>query len=246
MNSNTFKSKLSVEETKINLVTDISFHNLNDYIFSIRSTIKDYMKFHPIFSGSFEPVIVDDGAPNIIKMMSDASLVAGVGPTACLAGAIAEFSRDYLINYGSKYSIVDNGGDISFVTDKDFICGIYAGKSSLSGKLGFKFLAGEKFGICSSSATVGFSTSLGKSDVVTVIADNTLVADALATSIGNHVLGTDNETSVNKGLEFADNLVNSFRAVLIIVNDTVDTIGDLPEIVKLNPSLEINNFEEID
>ena len=41
MNSNTFKSKLSVEETKINLVTDISFHNLNDYIFNIRSTIKN-------------------------------------------------------------------------------------------------------------------------------------------------------------------------------------------------------------
>ena len=59
-----------------------------------------YMKYHPIFSGSFDPINPDDDAPEIIKKMCDAGQIAGVGPTAALAGTIAEFSRDYLINCG--------------------------------------------------------------------------------------------------------------------------------------------------
>lgn len=246
MKSNTFNSKIDIEETKINLITDLSQNNLTDYILNVRYDIKNYMKYHPIFSGSFDPINPDDDAPEIIKKMCDAGQIAGVGPTAALAGTIAEFSRDYLINCGSKYSIVDNGGDISFVNDKDFICGIYAGKSSFSGKLGFKFKSGNKLGICSSSATVGFSTSFGKADVVSIISKNTAYADSLATSICNHVKGKTDEDAVNNALDFAEDFRDYFNGGIIILNDYIGMIGDLPNIVGINSSFDLENFEEID
>ncbi|WP_225370650.1 hypothetical protein [Methanobrevibacter arboriphilus] len=46
--------------------------------------------------------------------MIEGSNIANVGPTATLAGTIAELSLDYLIKNDSNYSILDNGGDIAF------------------------------------------------------------------------------------------------------------------------------------
>jgi ApbE superfamily uncharacterized protein (UPF0280 family) len=245
MKLNTFKFKIDIEETKINLITDIYPQNLEDYIITIRNDIKNYMNSHPLFRGSYEPIIADENAPLIIKKMCEASQIANVGPTAALAGAISEFSRDFLIENGSKYSIVDNGGDISLINDKEVICGIYAGNSSLSGQIGFKFKKGQKLGVCSSSATVGFSASFGKSDIVSIISKNTIYADCLATSIGNKVIGKSDEKAVENALNYAENFTNYFQGGLIILNDTVGTIGDLPEIISLNP-LNLDDFEEID
>lgn len=173
-----------------------------------------------------------------------ASEIANVGPMATVAGTIAELSRNYLINKGSKHTIVNNGGDISFITNKKVICGIYAGKSQLSGKIAMEF-KNRKLGVCSSSGTVGYSFSYGKADCVSVISENTAIADGLATGIANKVKGKTEEIAINKGLSYCEEFKENYEGVLIILGDKIGTIGKIPKIINIQ-NWNLNNFENID
>ncbi|MCL2687926.1 MAG: UPF0280 family protein [Methanobrevibacter sp.] len=296
----TFSKKISIDETNINLISDIDIekHNIEDFIISERNLLKDYMVKNPLFAKTLKPYKpynhsnhykisksneLDENKtkhkpqfetnkskklqinkpeelqtnksekfqtnkpeklqtnnkklPKIIELMITAANIAKVGPTATIAGTISELTLDFLIKTGSKYSIVDNGGDIAFLNnyEKKVIFGIYAGKSPLSGKIGLEFKPKKKnypLGICSSSASVGYSLSYGRSDCVTVIANQASIADGLATSIGNKVNGKLDSAAVENGLNFAEEFEEYFIGALIIVGETIGTIGKVPKIVE--------------
>jgi len=78
-------------------------------------------------------------------------------------------------------------------------------------------------GICTSSATVGPSLSLGKADAVCIVSKNTALADAMATSVGNSVKCKDD---IREALEYAVSIPNIIGAV-IIIDDAVGVKGDL-------------------
>jgi len=59
---------------------------------------------------------------------------AGVGPMAAVAGAIAEYVGNELLEYTNE-AIIENGGDIFMKSLKKRTVSIYAGKSPLSEKL---------------------------------------------------------------------------------------------------------------
>lgn len=280
-----YKKRIEIEETKINLVTDIincnnnyndnynDFYNdnytdkndnkntkdniksLENFIISQREQLKNYMKHNPLFVKTLEPYRIKESEkthriPKIIKLMINGSKIANVGPTATLAGTIAELSLDYLVEQGSNYSIIDNGGDIAFLNNHNsekVLFGIYAGTSPLSGEIGFEFKfkkKNQKFGVCSSSASVGYSISYGRSDCVTVIANQASVADGLATSIANNVNGKKDEDAVENGLIAAEKFKEHYAGTLIIVGESVGTIGKLPKIVETKNN-DINiNFED--
>jgi len=241
-----FKEKLSIDETQLNIVTDIGNNNLKQYIIKNRNDLKKYISTHPNFLKSLKPVPQGKNSPRIAKLMIEASKLANVGPMATIAGTIAEISIDYLIDQGSSYSIIDNGGDISFINKVDkkkVICGIYAGKSPLSGKIAFKFKNFDyPIGICSSSGSVGFSLSYGRSDCVTIIAKRSSIADALSTAIANNVNGITDDDAVEKGLLAADKFKEEFIGGLIIVGEAIGTIGKLPKIIE-NPSFKKNYLD---
>jgi len=266
-----FKKKLSIEETNINIVSDIDINsnfnnkstgnsrdcnkgnNLYEFILNQRNQLKEYIANNPLFAKTLSPYTPSKSKPSqsipkIIEMMINSSNIANVGPTATIAGTIAELSLDYLINQGSKYSILDNGGDIAFLNDyknKNLILGIYAGNSPLSGKIGLKFKSKNKnypMGVCSSSGSVGYSISYGRSDCVTVIANHASVADGLATSIANEVNGKLDFDAVENGLAKAEEFKESFFGVLIIVGESVGTIGKVP-IVETKDNSIFSNFE---
>ena len=243
-----FKEKLSIDETQINLLTDIGNNNLTEYITKNRNELKKYILNHPNFLKSLKPIPFKKNSPKIAKLMINASQIANVGPMAAIAGGISEISIDFLINKGSNYSIVDNGGDIAFINNeknKKVICGIYAGKSPLSGKIAFEFKNNEKsVGICSSSGTVGFSLSYGRSDCVTIIAEKSSIADALATAIANDVNGKTDNNAVEKGLLTAEKFRKHFIGGLIIVGETIGTIGKLPKIIETKDKTIFNDFKE--
>lgn len=230
-----FNEKLSIDETKINLVTDIENNSLKKYIIKNRNELKTYISKNPNFAKSLKPV-EENNSPKIAKLMIKASKIGNVGPMAAIAGTIAEISINYLIEQGSEYSIIDNGGDISFINKKNkknVICGIYAGESPLSGKIALKFKNYKyPMGICSSSGSVGFSLSYGRSDCVTIIAKKSSIADALATAIANDVNGKTDNAAVEKGLLTADKFREHFIGGLIIVGESIGTIGKLPKIIE--------------
>ncbi|RBQ22763.1 hypothetical protein ALNOE001_15490 [Candidatus Methanobinarius endosymbioticus] len=102
----------------------------------------------------------------------------------------------------------------------------------------------QSIGVCTSSGSVGYSISYGRSDCVTVIAKEASVADGLATSIGNKVNGKLDSDAVENGIVYAKKFKNHFIGALIIVGESIGTIGKLPKIVETNNDYISNDFEE--
>ena len=237
--------KIQIDETSILLKTDLLNHPLNKFILRQRMDLIKYIKKNREFLISFEPVEVDE-APFIVKIMAKAGEIANVGPMAAVAGTISHLSMKYLLNNGSKYAIVENGGDIALKTDEDVIMGLYAGASSLSGQIGFK-IKHEKtpMGICTSSGTVGHSISFGRADSVTVFADEASVADALATSIANEAKGDLEEDAIQNCLDKADNFKPYFRGVMVVVGESAGTIGKIPKLIKTDKKVVMGNIFDL-
>ena len=167
--------------------------------------------------------------------MIESSGIVDVGPMACVAGTISELSLDYLINIDSKYSIVENGGDIALINDEQVLCGIYSNNDVLGNEIAFMLNPRKKpLGICTSSGKIGHSISFGEADSVTVISKSASIADGLATRIANEVKGQRGEDRLSSALECCENYREFFDGVLIISNDDVGTVGKLPKIVETN------------
>jgi ApbE superfamily uncharacterized protein (UPF0280 family) len=183
-----------------------------------RQPLEYYIASHPMFLHSLEPYVVEDSAPAIVKDMSNAATIAGVGPMAAVAGAIAEAVGKDLLPYSPEI-IVENGGDIFMKSLKKRYIGIYAGSSPFTGKIALEIEAEDTpLGVCTSSGTVGPSLSLGTADAVITLASSAALADAAATAIGNRIMAT---TDIDKEIERGGN--NYGLMGLVIIKD--DRIG---------------------
>lgn len=226
--------EIDIDQTHIRLKSDLDNVNLKQYIFKIRQDLKRYITRNPDFLLSIEPL--KDNSENlseIVLKMYESSTKADVGPMACVAGTISEMSLDYLINNGSTYSIVENGGDIALINDREVLCGIYSNNEILGNNIAFKIKSRKKaLGICTSSGKIGHSISFGSSESVTVISKSPSLADGLATRIANEVNGKTSEDKVSNALECGENYKEFFDGVLIISDENVGTIGKLPKIVE--------------
>ncbi len=226
--------EIDLEETHIRLKTDLESNDLKKFIFKLRYDLKQHISRNPDFLLSLEPIeSYPENLPAIVERMYESSNYADVGPMACVAGTISQFSLDYLIENGSKYSIVENGGDIALINDERVICGIYSNNEVFGNNIGFEFKPRKKpLGVCTSSGKIGHSISFGQSDSVTVISRSPSVADGLATRIANDVHGETSEDKVTNAIETAEHFKEFFEGVLIISQDSVGTIGRLPKIVE--------------
>jgi len=185
--------------------------------------LEEYIKRNPAFLTSLEPITVGEDAPLIVREMVRSTGRVGVGPMAAVAGAIAEFVGNDLLAFSPEI-IVENGGDIFLKSLKKRMIGIYAGKSSLTGRIGLE-INGEDtpLGICTSSGTVGPSLSYGKADAVIVLSPSTTLADAAATAIGNLIV---QHGDIPKGVEMAKG-IEGLRGVIIIQDDKVGLWGQV-------------------
>ena len=193
-------------------------------ILSNRSDLEMYIKKHPEFFTTLEPIDVAGDAPAIVKVMAEAGRAARVGPMAAVAGAMAEFVGRDLVAFSDEV-IVENGGDIFLKTSKVRRVGIYAGEGSpFTGKLAVEIgPAEEGIGVCTSSGTVSHSLSFGKADAALVISNATALADAAATAIGNIVKST---ADIEKGLAQAK-MIDGVTGVLILIGDKMGSWGEI-------------------
>jgi hypothetical protein len=186
-----------------------------------RSSLEEYIEHHPLFLTTLEPYQTEAKTPTIVKEMSRVSQVAGVGPMAAVAGAIAEAVGSDLLAFSPEI-IVENGGDIFLKISKKRLVGVYAGESPFTGKIALEIKPEETpLGICTSSATVGRSLSLGGADALIVLSPSAPLADALATAIGNEVKGADD---IPKTIERAQN-IEGLHGIVIIKGDKVGMWG---------------------
>lgn len=197
----------------------------------LREAIQSAGTRHPAFMTSLEPVALPPQAPApplIVRDMLNAAEVAGTGPMAAVAGAIAEGLARHLAKTQGQV-ITENGGDIFLMSTQSRTCAIYAGDSPFSMNLGL-VLRADQFpcALCTSSGTVGHSLSFGKADAAVVLASNGALADACATALANNIHSpADLESAVGDTLALPGVL-----GALAIAGDKLALQGDL-EITRL-------------
>lgn len=193
-----------------------------------RRDIERYILIDPFFKTSFDPISVRTDT-EIIQRMAWASKMAGVGPMAAVAGAVADAGIKEMIRNGATFGVIDNGGDIALISDREIRVGLYAGDSPISGKFAFLIKPTQGiFGICTSSATVGHSISLGTADSVTVFADDPVLADATATAVCNLLSPED--------LSVLDSVNADIKGIFAIFGSETILWGEIPTLVQAKVS----------
>jgi ApbE superfamily uncharacterized protein (UPF0280 family) len=190
-------------------------------ILAARQDLEAYIARDPFFAATFEPYGPDSDSLVILRM-ADAARKAGVGPMAAVAGAIAWAGVEAMLEAGAVFGVIDNGGDIALVSDRPVRIGVHAGNSPLSNRIAFVVPPTRGvLGICTSSATVGPSISLGIADAVTVFSGDVALADAWATSVCNQI-SPDNRTV----LEHLDR--GEVEGIFAIIGEEVIRWGKIP------------------
>lgn len=205
-------------------------HIAREHLRRFRTEISDYVKIHPAFLTSLCPLpsFLNRSMPPIVQGMLEASQLGKVGPMAAVAGAISEYVGTALLAHTPEV-LVENGGDIFMKILKPRTIAIYAGTSLFSNKIGIRIQPEDTpLGICTSAGTVGHSLSFGKADAVVVRSKDTLLADAVATAIGNRIKSADN---IPQGIAFAKR-TPGIEGVLIIIGDQLGIWGNMT-LVKL-------------
>ncbi len=171
-----------------------------------------------------------DKIPEIVIRMIESAGKFGIGPMSAVAGTLAEFAVEAMRDAGATHAMVDNGGDVALICDREVLVGIYAGESPFSDRIALKINPSSSLlGICTSSGTVGHSISFGTADAATVISNSASLSDAAATALCNSV--TDAH-SISKAFH-SINHVEGIGGALIIYKDKLATWGKIPEIVRL-------------
>lgn len=200
-----------------------------------RRILFDYIKEHPQFERSLEPIKVDD-APRIVKLMAEAAETAGVGPMAAVAGVIADLAGEAMLQSHAYVAIVENGGEAALYSERPIIVSVGSGNNFLSEKVGFK-ITSFPCGVATSSGRHSHAFSKGDADTVTVFAGNAGLADAAATAAANKVLGVPGE-DVKAGVDTALS-IHGVHGALAIRDERVAMGGILPQIV----SVEVTSDE---
>jgi uncharacterized protein len=216
--------RVRVKETDLLIHADRALETLAlESVLQHRSVLESYIELFPEFVTTLAPWSLPGPAPLLIREMTDAGRRTGVGPMAAVAGAIAEGTgRDLLA--ASREVIVENGGDIFLKTEHPVTVGLYAGRSSLSLKVGLRIRGRDRAtAVCTSSGTVGHSLSLGRADAVCVVSDACSLADAAATAIGNRIRSP---ADVASAIEFGKR-VPGIEGLLVIVGEEMGLWGDV-------------------
>lgn len=192
-------------------------------VFNIRRPLEQYLASNPHFQTALEPCLIDPGAPPMILEMVRAANKAGVGPMAAVAGAIAEQVSLFLLERADEV-IVENGGDLFLKVNEPVAVGIFAGTSSISGKLALQIEPNQTpLGICTSSGTVGPSLSFGCADAAIALASSVPLADAAATALGNRA---KSQEDLQEAIAFARQ-VEGLTGALLIIGDKIAAWGDI-------------------
>ena len=218
-----------LKETDLHILAESDVSAVvGDLASTFRLQVERYIEHHPEFLSTLSPLGVDRLAPPIVRRMQEAAELTGVGPMAAVAGGIAEFVGQALLEAGHKEVIVENGGDIYLKRSEELTVSVFAGASPLSNRFGLRIVPEQTpLGICTSSGTVGHSLSFGKAESVTVLADSACIADAAATRLGNEV-GKDlnDREAVDHALGIGSRM-EQVRGVLIVCGETLGAIGEI-------------------
>jgi len=194
-----------------------------------RAEIERQVRKDRFFLTTLEPYTPEPTSGQVIGRMCRAAKAAGVGPMATVAGAIAQEGLEAMAGHGCRHAWVDNGGDISLLAERPVTVEVFHEPGEgIAFALELERTEGP-MGICSSSGTLGHSISLGNADVAVAIASDAVLADALATAIGNRVSGPGDLASC-----FEPFLgIPGFVGGIVMAGGEVAVQGDIPRLVEV-------------
>jgi len=165
-------------------------------------------------------------------LMAEASEKANVGPMAAVAGVLADLAVENMILARSEVAVVENGGEVSAISNHPIDIALLAGDSVLSKQIGFR-LQNFPVGVATSSGLFSHALSFGEAEAVTVFAANAGLADAAATAVGNLIKGDDCHRVVEQGIKEALD-IEGVRGVLVLYNGIVGKAGQVPQLIKVS------------
>jgi len=228
-----FKQTFRFKETNCTIISD-NQSAIDTAVSSIkhhRRQLEKYIRNHPKFLYSLQPLSVDNG-PRIVTLMAEASEKANVGPMAAVAGVLADLAVQDMVLAGSKVAVVENGGEVSAISNQSIDIALSAGDSPLSKEVGFRL---EEFpiGVATSSGLYSHALSFGEAEAVTIFAVNAGVADAVATAIGNLIKGNDYRGAIERGVKEALG-IEEVKGVFLMYRGIVGKGGKVPKLIKVS------------
>jgi len=224
LKNNLTSYQVTVRETDLFVSSDVELKQAAlSSVHRHRAQLEAYIASHPDFLTALSPLKSDALAPDIVRDMLQVARLAGVGPMAAVAGAMAQHVGLDLLSLTHNV-IVENGGDIFLKCNMEVKIGIFAGESPLSHRLALRIRPEEMpIGICTSSATVGPSLSFGRADAACVKSKSASLADAAATAVANRV---KTKKDIKKALAFGAE-IPGVLGLLIILGEELGAWGDL-------------------
>ena len=223
-------AKVEIEETAATIAAEREF--LAPAVESIKSTrlqIERHIRQDRFFLTTLEPYDPEPSCARVIRRMCTASAAAGVGPMATVAGVIAQEALEAMVSKGCRHGWVDNGGDIALILEKPVTLEIFSDPESTNACALELEPTEEIIGVCTSSGALGHSISFGNADVALAIADDAVLADALATAIGNAVT---NKESLSTCFDRFKSM-GGFKAGLAMIDGSISMHGKIPRIVEV-------------
>ncbi len=214
------------KETDLFIQTDKKINNdlILKLVINYRAQIQDYIDTHKDFLYSLKPLKVESRAPSIVKLMARSAKLCDVGPMASVAGAIAEFIGKELTKFGCREVLIENGGDLFIKTSVDRMLAIYSSNKKLNKKILLNINSNDSpLGVCASSGTIGHSLSFGEADCVVICAENSVLADAAATSACNMIKSkNDLSTAIEKS-----KATKGIKGIVAIIDNSLAAWGNI-------------------
>lgn len=214
--------RIVMAETSIDATVEIGFGKLlQSSVAEARGIVESKISEDPFFGITYDPYPASLSDHPLIASMCQASVVAGVGPMAAVAGAIAAHSAETLFDAGCSHAVIDNGGDIALFSESDVTVGICSGVCAV-------IRSSRITSVCTSSGTIGHSVSFGDSSGSTVFADDPVLADACATALGNLMRSDADIASAAEAICSLEGV----RGCIASVSDRIVLCGELPELAE--------------
>jgi hypothetical protein len=228
---NLFKENFTLKETQCTIISDKqqAIQTAIESIKRNRRELEIYIRANPRFLYTLTPISAPE-KPLVAKLMALAAEKAGVGPMAAVAGAIADLAVNDMTREGCEVAVVEDGGEISAVSNTPVDVAVAAGEEPLSKRFGFR-LTEFPIGVATSSGRFSHALSFGDAEAATVFCKNAALADAAATAVGNLVKGEDVGAAIKAGISKGLS-IEGVEGVLIIYKGQVGTAGKIPQIIK--------------
>ncbi len=230
---NLFKQSFVFKETQCNIIADKErgVQTAIDSIKRHRAILEEYAAVHPKFIWTLKPFPVPE-KPLVAKLMAEAAKKANVGPMAAVAGVLADLAVKDMITAGCEVAVVEDGGEVSAVSNMPIDVAFAAGDEPLSKRFGFR-LTEFPVGVATSSGCFSHALSFGDAEAATIFCKEAGLADAAATAVGNVVKGEDVNLALERGTSVAKS-VPGVDGVLIVYKGCVGTWGKIPQITKID------------